>query len=81
MFGKPYKFACHRVNQPIYYVQAKPPQIFLARYYELSWQDLRHLARDLFYLAVISSRAQLELVHLADISFISVRSLLSRRDL
>ena len=41
----------------------------------------RHLARDLFYLAVISPRAQLELVHLAGISFISVRSLLSRRGL
>ena len=56
------------------YVRAKPPRKFLARY-QLSWQDLRHLARDLFYLAVISPRAQLELVYLADISFISPRSL------
>ena len=78
IFNKPYKLCLSSGEST--YVRAKPPQKFLARYW-LSWQDLCHIAQDLFYLVVNSPRAQLELVYLADISFILVRSILSRRDL
>ena len=66
--------ACHRVNK-----------ITCGRNnHKNSWRDTSYLGKisvispKIFF---ISPRAQLELVYLADISFISVRSLLSRRDL